>query len=121
VRNVKGIGAGENYREVREYEVDVALLRELRAHEEQAARELGQWVDKVAPTSPDGGESYAPFSDDERAAVLRAALARLGVAVDEPGAVRAALALGPPVAGAGPGDDGGGHDPGPLAGQAPPL
>jgi hypothetical protein len=31
---------------VDEFSVDTALLRELRAHEEQAAKELGQWTDK---------------------------------------------------------------------------
>lgn len=35
-------------------EVDIALLRELRAHEEQAARELGQWVEKQAQTNAAG-------------------------------------------------------------------
>lgn len=35
-------------------EVDTGLLRELRAHEEQAARELGQWVEKQAQTDSKG-------------------------------------------------------------------
>jgi len=39
---------------VAEYKFDAALVRELREHEKQAAQELGQWVEKVAPTSPDG-------------------------------------------------------------------
>ena len=29
------------------YEVDTALLKEIRATEEQAARELGQWIDRA--------------------------------------------------------------------------
>ena len=36
------------------YEVDIALDKELRDMEKQAAQELGQWVDKIAPTTPDG-------------------------------------------------------------------
>lgn len=41
---------GPRYHEVEEYAVDTGLLRELRAHEEQAAKELGQWVDKQETT-----------------------------------------------------------------------
>ena len=41
-------------RVVYEYAVDTGLLRELRALGEQAAKELGQWVDKVAPTDAQG-------------------------------------------------------------------
>jgi hypothetical protein len=48
VRSVKTIGQGERAQVVTEYELDAALLRELRAHEEQAARELGQWNDQRA-------------------------------------------------------------------------
>lgn len=33
--------------EIVEYSVDTGLLSELRAHEQQAAKELGQWVDKA--------------------------------------------------------------------------
>jgi hypothetical protein len=43
VRTVKQVGSGAGARIVEEFELDAALLRELRAHEEQAARELGQW------------------------------------------------------------------------------
>ena len=46
VRRVKSIGAGENAREVVEYEVDTALLKELRELERQAAQEAGQWATK---------------------------------------------------------------------------
>ena len=46
VRQVKSIGFGENNQLVEEYAVDTGLLRELRAHEEQAAKELGQWIEK---------------------------------------------------------------------------
>jgi AcrR family transcriptional regulator len=46
VRHVRGLGSGENFTAVEEYEVDVGLLRELREHEKQAAQELGQWTEK---------------------------------------------------------------------------
>jgi hypothetical protein len=42
VRTVRGIaGVAVDF-----YEVDTALLRELREHEKQAAQELGQWVER---------------------------------------------------------------------------
>jgi hypothetical protein len=43
---VKSIGSGEFATMVDEYEVDTGLLKEMREHEEQAAKELGQWQDK---------------------------------------------------------------------------
>jgi hypothetical protein len=43
------------YRNVEEYRFDAALLAELRAHELQAARELGQLVEKRELTGKDGG------------------------------------------------------------------
>lgn len=46
VKTLKGIGGGDNWSQVEEYEVDVALLKELREHEKQAAQELGQWTEK---------------------------------------------------------------------------
>ena len=39
----KGVGTGKDFKLIPEYPVDVALLREMRAHEQQAAQELGQW------------------------------------------------------------------------------
>lgn len=46
-------GAGQSGRGdlIREYAVDTGLLAEMRKHEEQAARELGQWVEKHDHTS----------------------------------------------------------------------
>jgi hypothetical protein len=44
VRRTKVIGSGENARELEEYEVDTALLKELRELEKQAAIEAGQWA-----------------------------------------------------------------------------
>jgi hypothetical protein len=43
------LGHGEQCRIVEEWVVDIALLRELRALERQAAQELGQWAAKTAP------------------------------------------------------------------------
>lgn len=34
-------------REIEEYELDTGLLAELRAHEKQAAEELGQWLTRT--------------------------------------------------------------------------
>jgi Helix-turn-helix of insertion element transposase len=46
VHNVKSIGSGADAERVDLYEVDTALLKELRDHERQAAQELGQWSEK---------------------------------------------------------------------------
>lgn len=46
VKQLKSIGFGENNTVVEEFVVDTGLLRELRAHEQQAAQELGQWIEK---------------------------------------------------------------------------
>lgn len=46
VRQVKGIGKGEEFQVVEEYAVDTALLREMREHEKQAAIEVGEWTEK---------------------------------------------------------------------------
>lgn len=46
VRQIKIVRNGDDVTVQREYAVDVALMREIRALEEQAAKELGQWVDK---------------------------------------------------------------------------
>lgn len=87
VRVLKMIGSGAAAQVVEEYPVDTALLRaELDAmkalceHEKQAAMELGQWVEKVSPTSPDGEEPYEPrgYEPDEVLGILRGLAARLG-------------------------------------------
>ncbi|MDQ3832232.1 MAG: phBC6A51 family helix-turn-helix protein [Actinomycetota bacterium] len=46
VHNVKGVGKGEDFQLIDLYEVDTGLLAEIRAHEKQAAQELGQWTEK---------------------------------------------------------------------------
>jgi len=51
----KGVGAGAAAEVIDVYEVDTGLLKELREHEVQAAKELGQWSEKAEITGPDGG------------------------------------------------------------------
>jgi hypothetical protein len=98
VRTVKSIGGGDNAQVVEEYAVDTGLLRELRELEKQAAQDAGQWVDKVAPTSPDGTHEYRPFTDAERRSVVSALFARLGLADDGSPRDGAHDGAGPPLA-----------------------
>jgi len=51
VHRIKSVGSGPAAQVVDEYELDAALLREIREHEKQAAQELGQWIDKKDVTS----------------------------------------------------------------------
>jgi len=44
---VKGVGSGDAFQLIDEYEVDIGLLKEIREIEKQAAIELGQWSVKV--------------------------------------------------------------------------
>lgn len=82
VRDVKGVGSKDDFKMVEVFSVDTGLLRELREHEKQAAQEIGQWVEKIAPTSPDGTEPFEPITEAERAErlarVLDTARARRG-------------------------------------------
>jgi hypothetical protein len=54
VHNVKSIGAGMAAERVDLYELDAALLKEMREHEKQAAQELGQWSEKHEHHGADG-------------------------------------------------------------------
>lgn len=45
-RHYKSLGGGQNFEVVTEYEVDTALLREMRELEKHAAIDLGQWSEK---------------------------------------------------------------------------
>lgn len=54
VKQTKTVGAGKEARVVEEYAFDAALFREIRAIDEQAAKELGQWVDKGELTGKNG-------------------------------------------------------------------
>lgn len=65
--DVKSVGSGEFAERVDLYEVDTGLLRELRELEKQCAQELGQWVEKVAPTTPGGEAEYAGLTDEQLA------------------------------------------------------
>jgi len=51
VRDVKSVRPGDDAEMVELYEVDAALLRELRETEKQAAQELGQWEEKQSVRS----------------------------------------------------------------------
>lgn len=51
VRQTKIQSSGDGVTIVKEYQVDTGLMREIRALEEQAAKELGQWSDKHEVTS----------------------------------------------------------------------
>jgi len=67
VKRVKSIGSGEFSEVVEEYEADTSLAKEIRATAQQAAQDLGQWLDKSEVSGKDG----APFqiiisSDDAR-------------------------------------------------------
>jgi len=42
-RTLKSVGSGKDAQLIDEWTVDTGLLREIRAHEQQAAQELGQW------------------------------------------------------------------------------
>lgn len=66
VHDVKGVGKGDDFQLIDLYAVDTGLLKELRDHEKQAAQELGQWVDKVAPTTPEGGALTFTIAIDRR-------------------------------------------------------
>lgn len=55
VRSYKQVGAGKDAQLVEEFGVDVATLKELRAHEQQAAQELGQWDEDKADAAVSGG------------------------------------------------------------------
>lgn len=67
VHNVKSIGAGLAAERVDLYEVDTALLKELREHERQAAQELGQWMERKDVTS--GGLPVKAFLNIDTDAV----------------------------------------------------
>jgi hypothetical protein len=47
VRQLKGIGKGDDFKVVEMYAVDAGLLAEMRNTEKQAAQEMGQWTEKT--------------------------------------------------------------------------
>ncbi len=50
VRTFKTIGVGPHAQTIEEHGIDTGLLKEFRAHEQQAAQELGEWVEKKDTT-----------------------------------------------------------------------
>ncbi len=70
-RTLKIIGSGDAAQLVEEFELDAALLKELREHEKQAAQEVGQWTEKQEVTGKDGGpllldlDNLTGLPDDE--------------------------------------------------------
>src|SRR5262249_27057215 len=61
VRSVKQIGSGDSARLVEEFALDVALLKELRAHEKQAAVELAQSLERVLESLKPMKNGTTPF------------------------------------------------------------
>lgn len=57
LKQYKQIGAGRNAQLITEYAVDVRTIGEIRALHEQAAKELGQWVEK-SETTHDATEAF---------------------------------------------------------------
>jgi hypothetical protein len=60
VRRVSSIGSGENFHPFSEYELDAALVRELRAILDQVSQECGQKVAKTELTGADGKPLVPP-------------------------------------------------------------
>lgn len=72
VRDIKGVGKGDDFQLINLYSVDVGLLKELREVEKQAAQELGQWTEKRELSgSLSIGAKAEELTDDELAAVAR--------------------------------------------------
>lgn len=46
VKQTKSVGYGKETQIIQEASFDASLIREIRAIDEQAAKELGQWIDK---------------------------------------------------------------------------
>jgi hypothetical protein len=68
VRTVKMIGRGDKTKEVEEFTLDAALLRELRELERHAAQELGQWGESAVLQRL--AARVKAMTDDELAAYL---------------------------------------------------
>lgn len=78
VHDVKGVGKGDDFQLIDTYSFDASLVKEMREHEKQAAQEVGQWVEKLAPTDPTGQEEYSgDFGPADRKRLVESLLARL--------------------------------------------
>src|SRR5579885_265318 len=63
-RTLKQLGSGAAVRIVEEFAVDTGLLAELRQMEQQAAKEVGQWVDRGEVTGKNGAPIQGQHSLD---------------------------------------------------------
>lgn len=62
VRRVSSIGSGENFKPFAEYELDAALVRELRATLDQVAQECGQKIARAELTGAEGKPLMPPVT-----------------------------------------------------------
>jgi hypothetical protein len=82
VKTNKFSRVGKSLQVYEEFKADMGLLRELRAIEEQAARELGQWRDKHELSGADGkpiGIDVSQMTDDQLRERLTKHLERAGL------------------------------------------
>lgn len=79
VRTYKIVGTGPSAYTVDEFAVDTGLLKEMRELEKEAAQEVGQWLEKIAPTDPTGTKEYGSSNLAAIHAAERAYLATLGL------------------------------------------
>lgn len=82
VHDVKGVGKGADFQMVDTYSLDVGWSKEFRETMKQAAQESGQWVDKVASTTPDGSEEAnsggVALSPEDQERLIESIVTRLG-------------------------------------------
>jgi len=64
VHRIKVIGVGKSSQTIDEYEEALGLEREMRAHAEQAARELGQWIDQQKTSNDHFLRQYVGLDPD---------------------------------------------------------
>jgi len=67
IKTVKGIGKGEDFRVVEQYQTDTDTIKAILAIHEQTAKELGQVVERVEIEEKD---KYASMTDDQLQARL---------------------------------------------------
>lgn len=65
VHQTKQIGSGQYAQTIDEFAVDTALMREIRAIQEQAAKEAGQWVEKSEDVGSGVRREYVIVRDDK--------------------------------------------------------
>ena len=82
VRQIKTVGSGAGMKVLPEYVIDAGLLKELRAHEQQAAQELGQWVNKREVTGEDGNAIEINVNDVRER--IESRIARLAAKLQPP-------------------------------------